>query len=143
MNVPMTTIEVNQNAAVILRMLQQKAEGQGTTLEELLKPLAAEISEPEEPREVSPRNEAMLAVIRRTQERLKNLPVSGSTEDSLKILDEMYSEEDVEGLDVFSLRHMPPEDSFVVQMRFVEAGEGEPARYDFSGIFDDEEIEAE
>ncbi len=143
MNVPMTTIEVNQNAAVILRMLQQKAEGQGTTLEELLKPLAAEISEPEEPQEVSPRNEAMLAVIRRTHERLKNMPVSGSTEDSLKTPDEMYSEEDVEGLDVFSLRHMPPEDSFIVQMRFVETGEGEPARYDFSGIFDDEDIEAE
>lgn len=88
MNVPMTTIEVNQNAAVILRMLQQKAEGQGTTLEELLKPLAAEISEPEEPREVSPRNEAMLAVIRRTQERLKNLPVSGSTEETLKLIRE-------------------------------------------------------
>ena len=48
-------------------------------------------------------------------------------------------EENAEGLDVFSLRHMPPEDSFVVQMRFMDAGEGEPARYDFSGIFDDEE----
>ena len=40
-------------------------------------------------------------------------------------------EENVEGLDVFSLRHMPPEDSFVVQMRFVDAGEGEPAHFDF------------
>jgi hypothetical protein len=48
-------------------------------------------------------------------------------------------EEDTEGLDVFSLRHMPPEDSFVVQMRFMDAGEGEPARFDFSGVFDDEE----
>ncbi len=47
-------------------------------------------------------------------------------------------EETAEGLDVFSLRYMPPEDSFVVQMRFVEAGEGEPARYDFSGVFDDD-----
>lgn len=47
--------------------------------------------------------------------------------------------ENVEGLDVFSLRHMPPEDSFVVQMRFVDAGEGEPARFDFSGVFDDDE----
>ncbi len=52
-------------------------------------------------------------------------------------------EETVEGLDVFSLRHMPPEDSFVVQMRFVDAGEGEPARFDFSGIFDDDEEEME
>jgi hypothetical protein len=52
-------------------------------------------------------------------------------------------DENVEGLDVFSLRHMPPEDSFVVQMRFVDEGEGEPARFDFSGIFDDDEEEME
>lgn len=88
MNVPMTTIEVNQNAAVILRMLQQKAEALGTTLEELLKPLTAEMSEPEKPQEASPRNEAMLAVIRRTHERLKNLPMSGSTEETLKLIRE-------------------------------------------------------
>lgn len=143
MSTQMTTIEVDQNTAVIIRLLQQKAEAQGTTLEALLKPLAEEENEAAASQETPQRNEAMLAVIRRTQERLKDLPVSGSTEDSLKILDEMYSEEDIEGLDVFSLRHMPPEDSFVVQMRFVEAGEGEPARYDFSGIFDDEEIEVE
>lgn len=88
MNAPMTTIEVNQNAAVILRMLQQKAEAQGTTLEELLKPLAADMTEPEEPQEAPPRNEAMLAVIRRTHERLKNQPVSGSTEETLKLIRE-------------------------------------------------------
>jgi hypothetical protein len=57
--------------------------------------------------------------------------------------EEQQDEETVEGLDVFSLRHMPPEDSFVVQMRFVDAGEGEPARFDFSGIFDDDEEEME
>lgn len=48
-------------------------------------------------------------------------------------------EESTEGLDVFSLRYMPPEDSFAVQMRFEDAGEGEPVRYDFSGIFDNDE----
>jgi hypothetical protein len=36
----------------------------------------------------SPQNEAMLAVLRRSAERLKNMPYSGSTEDSLKILHE-------------------------------------------------------
>lgn len=46
--------------------------------------------------------------------------------------------EELESLDVFSLRHMPPEDSFVVQMRFVDAGEGDPARFDFGGAFDDD-----
>ena len=35
-----------------------------------------------------PRNEAMLAVLHRSEERLKNMPFSGSTEDSLKILHE-------------------------------------------------------
>ena len=88
MSAQMTTIEVNQNTAVILRMLQQKAEAQGTTPEDLLKPLAAEISEATEPQEAFPRNEAMLAVIHRTRERLKNLPVSGSTEETLKLIRE-------------------------------------------------------
>ncbi|MGH9801825.1 MAG: hypothetical protein ACRD82_15795 [Blastocatellia bacterium] len=52
---------------------------------------------------------------------------------------EATDEEVMEPLDVFSLKRMPPEESFVVRMRFVDAGVGEPARYDFSGIFDDDE----
>lgn len=142
MSVQTTTIEVDQNTAVILRALQEKAEAQGTTLDALLQ-LLTEAENGTAAAQETPPNGGMLAVLARSRERLKNMPISGSTEDSLKILDEMYSEEDIEGLDVFSLRHRPPEDSFVVQMRFVEAGEGEPARYDFSGIFDHEEIEAE
>lgn len=35
-----------------------------------------------------PRNEAMFAVLQETEEILKDMPVSGSTEDSLKILHE-------------------------------------------------------
>jgi len=35
-----------------------------------------------------PRNEALLAVIRKTSERLKDMPVSGSTEDTLKMIRE-------------------------------------------------------
>ncbi len=66
----------------------------------------------------------------------KLIEINRTAEDEL-------DEETVEGLDVFSLRHMPPEDSFVVQMRFVDAGEGEPARFDFSEIFDDDEEEME
>lgn len=38
--------------------------------------------------EQQPRNEAMLAVLARSAERLKKMPFSGSTEDSLKILHE-------------------------------------------------------
>jgi hypothetical protein len=52
---------------------------------------------------------------------------------------ESEDEEEAEPLDVFSLKSMPPEDSFVIQARFVDAGIGESARYDFSDIFDDEE----
>lgn len=48
-----------------------------------------------------------------------------------------------EGLDVFSLNHVPPKDSYTVMVRFVDGGRGEPARYDFSEIFGDEEEERE
>lgn len=37
---------------------------------------------------VNSRNEAMFAVLQETEEMLKDMPVSGSTEDSLKILHE-------------------------------------------------------
>lgn len=39
-------------------------------------------------KEPTPRNEAALAVIRRTSELLKDMPVSGSTEDTLKMIRE-------------------------------------------------------
>jgi hypothetical protein len=51
--------------------------------------------------EQQPRHEGMLAVLARSKERLKNMPFSGSTEDSLKILHqgragEMYGYEPTE-----------------------------------------------
>ncbi|MGH9837334.1 MAG: hypothetical protein ACREEM_00945 [Blastocatellia bacterium] len=45
---------------------------------------------------------------------------------------------DDEPLDVSGLKLMPPEDSFEVQMQFVDGGLGEPARYDVSDIFGDD-----
>lgn len=36
----------------------------------------------------NPRNEAMLAVLERSQERLKDLPIGGSTEETLKMIRE-------------------------------------------------------
>src|SRR5262249_46164947 len=45
-------------------------------------------------------------------------------------VEDEQGEENIEGLDVFSLHYIPPEDAFVVQMRFVDAGQGEPARFD-------------
>jgi len=48
----------------------------------------AELVVAEAKNEPLPRNEAMLAVLLRSEERLKNMPFSGSTEESLKILHE-------------------------------------------------------
>lgn len=88
MSTQMTTIEVDQNTAVILRLLQQKAEAQGTTLDVLLKPLAEEENEAALGQESPQPNEALLAVIRKTSERLKDMPVRGSTEETLKLIRE-------------------------------------------------------
>ena len=84
MGTRMTTIEVDRNTAAILQTLKARAEARGITLDALLKPL----TETENGQEQQPRNEAMLAVLARSAERLKKLPSSGSTEDSLKILHE-------------------------------------------------------
>ena len=100
MAMQMTTIEVDQNTAAILQTLKAQAEEQGTTLDGLLETLIAEKDEPtngEQPL----RNERMLAALARSEERLKRMPFSGSTEDSLKILHqgragEMYGYEPAE-----------------------------------------------
>jgi hypothetical protein len=81
-------IEVDQNTAALIQALQEKAARRGTTLDELLKPLAEEESEIVASQEAPQPNEAILAVIRRTQERLKDMPVSGSTEETLKMIRE-------------------------------------------------------
>lgn len=88
MSVQMTTIEVDQNTAVILRLLQEKAEAQGTTLDALLKPLTEEENGTAASQEQPLPNEALLAVIRKTSERLKDMPVRGSTEETLKLIRE-------------------------------------------------------
>jgi hypothetical protein len=88
MSVQMTTIEVDQNSAVILRALQEKAEAQGTTLDALLKPLTEEETGMTASKEPPIPNEALLAVIRKTSERLKDMPVRGSTEGTLKLIRE-------------------------------------------------------
>ena len=40
----------------------------------------------ETPQEAQPRNEEMLEIIRKNRERLKNMPVRGSTEETLKMI---------------------------------------------------------
>ena len=88
MSVQMTTIAVDQNTAAILQTLKAQAEAQGMTLDGMLEPLIEREDEPTNGHEQPQRNEGMLAVLARSAERLKNMPFSGSTEDSLKILHE-------------------------------------------------------
>ena len=44
-----------------------------------------------------------------------------------------------EELDGFSLKHVPPKSSYAIKARFVDGGHGQPQRYDFGDLFDDEE----
>ena len=81
MSMRMTTIEVDQDTAVILGKLKGKAKMLGLTLSALLKPLTEGENGTRQPR-----NEAMLAVLHRSAERMKDVPVSGTTEDTLKII---------------------------------------------------------
>ncbi len=49
------------------------------------------------------------------------------------------AEDDEDWLDVFSPNHAPPKDTFEIKVRFVDGGRGQPRRYDFGDLFDDEE----
>ena len=80
----MTMIEVDQNTATILRALQDKAKAMGVTLDALLKPLTE--GENGNRQEQPPRNEAMLAVLQRSAARMKDVPVRGTTEETLKMI---------------------------------------------------------
>ncbi|HMV46946.1 MAG TPA: hypothetical protein PLD20_12675 [Blastocatellia bacterium] len=97
----MTTIEVDQNAAIILHSLKDKAEAQGVSLGELLQNLAGDKSIVAASFEQALRNEAMLEALRQTKELLKDQPVRGSTTETLKIVREaragrMWGDEPVE-----------------------------------------------
>ena len=84
MSMQMTMIEVDLKTAAILQSLRAKAEAMGLSLDALLNPLleAENGNRPAQP----PRNEAMSAVLQRSAERLKDVPVSGATEDTLKLI---------------------------------------------------------
>ncbi|MCI0392312.1 MAG: hypothetical protein MOB07_26570 [Acidobacteria bacterium] len=45
-------------------------------------------------------------------------------------------EEEENWLDDFSLNHAPPLDSYVIKVKFVDGGRGQPRRYDFGDLFD-------
>ncbi|MCI0423898.1 MAG: hypothetical protein L0312_32590 [Acidobacteria bacterium] len=52
---------------------------------------------------------------------------------------EYDDEEEEEWLDVFRLNHAPPLDSYVIKVKFVDGGIGQPRRYDFGDLFEEEE----
>lgn len=59
-------------------------------------------------------------------------------------MESLEDDEVEEGLDVFSLNHVPPKRTYMAYAQFYYAGRGEPQPYDFDGLFDDEdENEAE
>ena len=85
----MTTIEIDRNTAAILETLRAQAEARGISLDTLLQSLIeAEEGLTNERLRTKVGNEAMLAVLARSADRLKRIPFSGYTEDSLKILHE-------------------------------------------------------
>ena len=71
---------------------------------------------------------------------MKGYPATGPANQTV---DDKQGEEDVEGPNIFRQRLMPPEDFFVAQMRFVDADKRDPADFDFSEIFDDEDRDSQ
>jgi len=68
--------------------LAAQAKARGLSVDEYLRSLlVASSGHPKNKEaETPPRNEAMLAVLRRSAERRKDMPVSGSTEETLKLI---------------------------------------------------------
>ncbi|MGH9897957.1 MAG: hypothetical protein ACRD63_01555 [Pyrinomonadaceae bacterium] len=82
-------------APEIVQAIVAQATARGLSVNDYLRHLLelnnsedAELAHTDAYEERQPRNEAMFAVLQRSMERLKNMPFSGSTQDSLKILHE-------------------------------------------------------
>lgn len=86
-----------QLAPEIIQTLIAQADASGMTVNEYLRRLlnlatGTQLQELAPAQEPQPRNEAMFATLRRSAERLKDMPVSGSTEDTLRIIRESRAE---------------------------------------------------
>jgi predicted nicotinamide N-methyase len=82
-----------QIAPEILQAIGAQAAAHGLSVNDYLRNLlglnegqSADLALAEDHEPQPPRNEAMLAVLRRCAERHKDMPVSGSTEETLKII---------------------------------------------------------
>jgi hypothetical protein len=84
-------IEVKEETAIRLQAIAQALR---LSLDDYLAKVAEIVSVPQpnggaiQPEVPQPQNEAMLDVLARSAERMKDVPVSGTTEDSLKIIRE-------------------------------------------------------
>jgi hypothetical protein len=83
----------DQIAPEIMQTLVTQATARGLSVSDYLRHLlalangtSAEPAEADTRQAAQPRNEEMLAVIRRSHERLKDMPVRGSTEETLKMI---------------------------------------------------------
>jgi hypothetical protein len=48
-------------------------------------------------------------------------------------------DDETEGIDALNLKRVPPKQSYLVHADLIEIRRGEPRRYDFSGLFEDED----
>jgi hypothetical protein len=81
------TIQIAPRIAQLLLALQRRAEAEGISLDSLLAPLVPENGVGQDAPTLPP-NLVMLQALEETRELLKDMPVRGSTEESLKILRE-------------------------------------------------------
>jgi hypothetical protein len=79
-------IEVDQSTATLIELLKERAAAEGTSLDALLRPLVEAGNGMHSDEQLQ--NEAMLAALERSSERLKDMPVRGSTEETLQLIRE-------------------------------------------------------
>jgi len=79
-----------QIAPEIVQAIMREAAARGLSVNDYLRDLLGLTNGADQEfalaEEVRPRNEEMLAIIRRSRERLKDMPVRGSTEETLKMI---------------------------------------------------------
>ncbi len=84
---------LDQVAPEIVQAIVAQAAARGLSINDYLRQLlglnngtVTEFAVADTRQETPPRNEEMLAIIRRNRERLKDMPVRGSTEETLKMI---------------------------------------------------------
>lgn len=87
------SMTLDQIAPEVVQAVTSQASARGMSVNDYLKQLlgingnaANDLALAELDQEIPPRNEEMLAIIRRSSTRLKDMPVRGSTEETLKMI---------------------------------------------------------